>query len=115
MNYNKITICILILIVCQVSYCQQKEPIEKRMSDDICTCFGEYNFTVADEQSRQALDTCNSKTIVKYRVELESYFKESKDGDYLTGYKAGKQFFEQKIAPLLVRDCEALKKILNLD
>jgi hypothetical protein len=104
-------VILLLVLLTQSAYSQQKQPIEKRISDDICECFGEYGFEVADQRINQAMDTCSNKTVKNYQAELETYFAASKNADYNTGYQAGKLFFQQKVAPLLFRDCEALKKL----
>ena len=104
-------VILLVVLLNQSAYSQQKQPIEQRMSDDICECFGEYGFEVADQRINQAMDTCSNKTVKKYMVELEAYFAASKNADYNTGYQAGKLFFQQKVAPRLFKDCEALKKL----
>jgi len=111
MKGSVLIVCLLILFFSQSVYSQQKLPIEKRMSDDICECFGEYGFEVADQRINQAMDTCSNKTVKKYMAELEAYFAASNNTDYSTGYQAGKLFFQQKVAPLLFKDCEALKKL----
>ena len=96
---NRLIVLVGLLSLFQSAYSQQKQPIEKRISDDICECFGAYGFEVADQRINQAMDTCSNKTVKNYQAELEAYFAASKNADYNTGYQAGKLFFQQKVAP----------------
>jgi hypothetical protein len=113
MKFNFGCSMMLFLVSSHFVFSQQKQSIEKRISDDICECFGEYGFEVADQRINQAMDTCSNKTVKNYQAELEAYFAASKNADYNTGYQAGKLFFQQKVAPLLFRDCEALTQLEN--
>ncbi|MCH8547161.1 MAG: hypothetical protein LAT54_10555 [Cryomorphaceae bacterium] len=98
-------------LFCWNSFLLQKQPLEQRISEDICECFEAYGFTVLDERVDAALDTCSSKTVKKYQTELEVHFSNLKDSDYSKGYEAGKIYFQQKVAPLLFVNCEAIKAL----
>ncbi|KFD38224.1 hypothetical protein [Schleiferia thermophila] len=92
-------------------YAQQKLPLEKRISDDICKCFGEYGFAIMNEQVSASLDTCSNTTVKKYQADLELYFSSRKDAGYDKGYEAGRLYFQQKVVPLLFTECDAIKKL----
>ena len=102
---------ILLLVLLTKSLYSQEKPLEERISDDICSCFGEYGFTVLNEHVNVALDSCSTVAVKKYQTELERYFSSIKDSSYQQGYEAGKIYFQQKVAPLLFKECEVIKKL----
>jgi len=106
-------VCLLVIGLFNVPfvYSQNKLPLEQRIAKEICSCFGKYGFVSLNEQATIALDTCNNNTGRKYRTELLQYFSSQKDLGYDKGYKAGKLYFQQKVAPLLFKDCEPIKKL----
>jgi hypothetical protein len=111
MEKSIIYIYVIGLLCFNSLYAQQKLPLEKRISDDICKCFGEYGFTVMNKQVSTTLDTCSTSTVKKYQTELERYFSSQKDSGNDSGHEAGRLYFQQKVAPLLFTESDAIKKL----
>ncbi|MBN7817457.1 hypothetical protein [Algoriphagus pacificus] len=116
MNSSVIIRCFIGLIVFVLPnfvFSQKKITLEVRIANDICECFDGNGFTVWNTQTRDFLEGCSKHTAIKYKEELQLYFESVKDSSYKSGYESGKLYFQQKIAPLLLTDCEAIKKMKN--
>ncbi len=110
---DKIVKWLYVFIMCtliQTCFGQGKEQVGILIGEGICDCIQDQGFSEFEpsDEFKSVYLSCSDSISNKFEKEIKAVISGK---DYHAGVIAGKEFFEQMIFPVLLRDCAVFRNV----